>query len=91
MQVNNTFLSSLSDKDLMAMHNMFVAELNARKAAGFKAAKGKFLIGDMVKFPSSKLNKDITGTVTKICPKYISVSCGVNGNWRVPAPKLNLV
>ena len=47
-------------------------------------------VGDNVNFNSSKLGKNVTGVVTKIAIKYVTVRT-VNGLWRVPANMLTLV
>ena len=47
-------------------------------------------VGDNVNFNSSKLGKNVTGVVTKIAIKYVTVRT-VNGLWRVPANMLTVV
>lgn len=50
----------------------------------------KLSIGDNVNFDSVKLGRNVTGVVTKIAIKYVTVRT-VNGLWKVPANMLNLV
>ena len=50
----------------------------------------KLSIGDNVNFNSVKLGRNVTGVVTKIAIKYVTVKT-VNGLWKVPANMLNLV
>ena len=47
-------------------------------------------IGDSVNFTSSKTGRNVTGIVTKIAIKYVTVKT-VNGLWRVPANMLSVV
>jgi small-conductance mechanosensitive channel len=47
-------------------------------------------VGDNVNFDSVKLGRNVTGVVTKIAIKYVTVKT-VSGLWRVPANMLTLV
>jgi len=47
-------------------------------------------IGDNVNFDSAKLGRNVTGVVTKIAIKYVTVKTAT-GLWKVPANMLNLV
>ena len=47
-------------------------------------------IGDNVNFTSSKTGQNVTGFVTKIAIKYVTVKT-VQGLWKVPANMLTLV
>ena len=47
-------------------------------------------IGDNVNFTSSKTGQNVTGLVTKVAIKYVTVKT-VNGLWRVPANMLTKV
>ena len=47
-------------------------------------------IGDNVNFNSVKLGRNVTGVVTKIAIKYVTVKT-VSGLWRVPANMLTVV
>jgi len=48
------------------------------------------MVGDNVSFTSNKTGQNITGFVTKIAIKYVTVKT-VQGLWRVPANMLTLV
>ena len=48
------------------------------------------MIGDSVNFTSSKTGRNVTGVVTKIAIKYVTVKA-VTGLWKVPANMLTLV
>ena len=47
-------------------------------------------VGDNVNFNSSKLGRNVTGVVTKIAIKYVTVRT-VNGLWKVPANMLTKI
>ena len=55
-----------------------------------KQVKRSLSLGDNVMFTSSKTGQNVTGVVTKIAIKYVTVRT-VNGLWRVPANMLTLV
>lgn len=55
-----------------------------------KEVKRSLTIGDNVNFTSSKTGRNVTGVVTKIAIKYITVRT-VDGLWKVPANMLTLV
>jgi small-conductance mechanosensitive channel len=48
------------------------------------------MVGDNVNFNSTKLGKNVTGVITKIAIKYVTVRTAT-GNWRVPANMLSVV
>jgi small-conductance mechanosensitive channel len=47
-------------------------------------------VGDNVNFNSAKQGRNVTGVVTKIAIKYVTVST-VSGLWRVPANMLSVI
>lgn len=53
-------------------------------------AKRSLRVGDSVNFTSSKTGQNVTGVVTKVAIKYVTVKT-VNGLWRVPANMLTKV
>jgi hypothetical protein len=55
-----------------------------------KQIKRSLAIGDSVNFTSSKTGRNVTGIVTKIAIKYVTVKT-VNGLWKVPANMLTVV
>lgn len=55
-----------------------------------KQIKRSLAVGDSVNFTSSKTGRNVTGIVTKIAIKYVTVKT-VNGLWRVPANMLTVV
>jgi len=53
-------------------------------------AKRSLRVGDSVNFTSSKTGQNVTGVVTKVAIKFVTVKT-VNGLWRVPANMLTKV
>jgi hypothetical protein len=53
-------------------------------------SKRNLSIGDNVNFTSSKTGQNVTGVVTKIAIKYVTVKT-VAGAWRVPANMLSKI
>ena len=61
-----------------------------RRATLAKLTKASLAVGDNVNFTSSKTGMNVTGVVTKIAIKYVTVKTA-QGLWRVPANMLTLV
>ena len=76
--LTNTELSSVIDAVKFA------------RASLQKQVKRSLRIGDNVNFTQSKTGLNVTGVVTKIAIKYVTVRT-VQGLWRVPANMLTLV
>lgn len=55
-----------------------------------KQVKRSLSLGDNVNFTSTKTGQNVTGVVTKIAIKYVTVRT-VNGLWKVPANMLTLI
>jgi small-conductance mechanosensitive channel len=53
-------------------------------------SKRSLKIGDNVNFTSSKLGRNVTGVVTKIAIKFVTVKTA-QGAWRVPANMLSKI
>ena len=53
-------------------------------------SKRSLRIGDNVNFTSSKLGRNVTGVVTKIAIKFVTVKT-LQGAWRVPANMLTKI
>ena len=47
-------------------------------------------VGDNVNFTSTKLGRNVTGVITKIAIKYVTVRTAT-GLWRVPANMLSVI
>jgi small-conductance mechanosensitive channel len=74
----NTELSSIIDAVKFAR-----ARLTEQSKRGLR-------MGDNVNFTSTKTGQNVTGFVTKIAIKYVTVRT-VNGLWRVPANMLSKI
>ena len=61
-----------------------------RRATLAKLTKASLMIGDNVNFTSGKTGMNVTGFVTKIAIKYVTVKTA-QGLWRVPANMLSKV
>ncbi len=61
----------------------------ARAQLGKKSIRA-LSIGDNVNFNSAKLGRNVTGIVTKIAIKYVTVRTAT-GLWKVPASMLTVV
>ena len=55
-----------------------------------QAIKFSLRVGDNVNFTSSKTGRNVTGVVTKVAIKYVTVKT-INGLWRVPANMLTKI
>lgn len=77
--------------------NWNIADLNSmidavkfkRKIMGDRV-KATLRVGDTVNFTSTKTGQNVTGVITKIAIKYVTVRT-VQGLWRVPANMLTKV
>lgn len=55
-----------------------------------RQVKSSLMVGDNVNFNSTKLGRNVTGVITKIAIKYVTVRT-VTGLWRVPANMLTKI
>ena len=55
-----------------------------------REVKRGLAVGDNVNFTSSKLGRNVTGVITKIAIKYVTVRTAT-GAWRVPANMLTVI
>ena len=60
------------------------------RAQLIQATKRSLRVGDNVNFTNSITRQNVTGIVTKIAIKYITVKT-VQGSWRVPANMLSVI
>lgn len=58
-----------------------------KRATLAKLTKASLMLGDSVSFTSSKTGLEVTGTVSKIAIKYVTVRTA-QGLWKVPANML---
>ena len=70
--------------------NLIIEAVKFARKQLAQTAKRDLKIGDNVNFTSTKIGQNVTGMVTKIAIKYVTVRT-VNGLWRVPANMLTRV
>jgi hypothetical protein len=86
-EINQAIMfSDLTNTDLVAI----IDAVKWKRATLAKLTKASLMLGDNVNFTSSKTGQNVTGIVTKIAIKYVTVKT-VNGLWRVPANMLSKV
>ena len=67
--------------------NSIIAAVKFRRTQLTREAKRSLMLGDSVKFTSSKTGQTLQGNVTKIAIKYITVRTS-QGLWKVPGNML---
>jgi len=86
-QINQAIMfSDLSNDELTSV----IDAVKWKRATIAKLTKASLSIGDNVNFTSSKLGRNVTGVVTKIAIKFVTVKT-VQGAWRVPANMLTKI
>lgn len=86
-EVNQSIMfGDWTNVELMSM----IDAVKWRRATLAKLTKASLSIGDNVNFTSSKTGMNLTGVVTKIAIKYVTVKTA-QGLWRVPANMLERV
>lgn len=86
-QVNQAIMfNSWTDVELSSM----IDAIKFARASLQKQVKRSLMLGDTVKFTSTKRGVTMQGTVSKIAIKYITVNTN-QGLWRVPANMLEVV
>jgi hypothetical protein len=86
-QINSAIMfGTWTDIELRSM----IDAVKWNRAQLTQQTKRSLRIGDNVNFTSSKTGLNVTGVVTKIAIKYVTVKT-VNGLWRVPANMLTKV
>jgi hypothetical protein len=86
-EINQAIMfGDLSNTELMSV----IDAVKWKRATLAKLTKASLMLGDNVNFTSTKTGLNVTGVVTKIAIKYITVKT-VNGLWRVPANMLTKI
>tara|TARA_B110000305_G_scaffold235610_1_gene295531 strand:- start:2942 stop:3235 length:294 start_codon:yes stop_codon:yes gene_type:complete len=67
--------------------NQTIEAIKLKRTHLAKQATRSMMIGDIVGFTGKRGNQ-VSGKVTKIAKKYVTVDCGANGSWRVPGNHL---
>ena len=86
-QINQAIMfSDLTNDELMSV----IDAVKWKRATLAKLTKASLKVGDNVNFTSSKTGMNVTGVVTKIAIKYVTVKT-IQGAWRVPANMLTKI
>ena len=83
-----SIISAIHDMDREDLNKVVEAVKYARSQAHRQMAN-TLKSGDTVFF-DGRYGKTVKGTVIKTAIKYVSVDCGIEGKWRVPAAHLRL-
>jgi len=68
--------------------NSIVDAIKLKRQQLTKQATRSFVVGDIASFTSNRTGHSMSGKVKKVARKYITVDCGVDGQWRVPGNML---
>lgn len=86
-QINTAIIQgTFSNTELMSV----IDAVKFARARLAESTKRELRVGDNVNFTSSKTGQNVTGLVTKIAIKYVTVKTAT-GLWRVPANMLTKV
>jgi hypothetical protein len=86
-QINQAIMfSDLTNDELTSV----IDAVKWKRATIAKLTKASLRVGDNVTFTSSKTGLNVTGVVTKIAIKYVTVKT-IQGAWRVPANMLSKI
>jgi hypothetical protein len=86
-QINQAIMfSDLTNDELMSV----IDAVKWKRATIAKLTTASLRVGDNVNFTSSKLGRNVTGVVTKIAIKFVTVKTA-QGAWRVPANMLTKI
>ena len=86
-QINQAIMfSGLTNDELTSV----IDAVKWKRATIAKLTKASLRVGDNVNFTSSKTGLNVTGVVTKIAIKYVTVKT-IQGAWRVPANMLTKI
>lgn len=78
---------NLTNQDLDSV----IAAVRYARSQISQANKRQFRVGNQVRFQNQRRGRPMQGTVIKVAIKYVSVDCGAQGRWRVPAYALEAV
>lgn len=86
-EINQAIMfSDLTNTELMSV----IDAVKWKRATLAKLTKASLMLGDNVSFTSTKTGLTMTGFVTKIAIKYVTVKT-LGGLWRVPANMLTKI
>jgi hypothetical protein len=87
MEINTAILQGGWTNDQLSS---MIDAVKFARARLTEQSKRSLSIGDNVNFNSSKLGRNVTGVVTKIAIKFVTVKTST-GAWRVPANMLTKI
>ena len=86
-EINQAIMfSDLTNTELMSV----IDAVKWKRATLARLTKASLMLGDNVSFTSTKTGLTMTGFVTKIAIKYVTVKT-IGGLWRVPANMLTKI
>jgi hypothetical protein len=87
-EINSAIMSGTwTDAELSSM----ISAVRFNRAQLVNRVKRSIMLGDSVKFHSTKRGMTITGNVQKVAIKYVTVQTPQGGLWKVPANMLEVV
>jgi small-conductance mechanosensitive channel len=86
-QINTAIIQGVWTNDQLTS---MIDAVKFARARLTEQSKRSLVIGDTVNFTSSKTGMNVTGIVTKIAIKYVTVKTAA-GAWRVPANMLTKI
>jgi hypothetical protein len=87
-EINSAIMSGTwTDAELSSM----ISAVRFNRAQLVNQVKRSIVLGDAVKFHSTKRGMTITGKVQKVAIKYVTVQTPQGGLWKVPANMLEVI
>ena len=86
-QINSAIITQSWTNDNL---NAMIAAIKYARTQLGKDAIRAIKVGSNVNFTNSKTGRNVTGVVTKVAIKYVTVKT-IDGLWRVPASMLTVV
>jgi len=86
-QINTAIMhGNLTNDELSSI----IDSIKYARARLTREIKSGLMVGDNVNFNSTKQGRNVTGVITKIAIKYVTVRTAT-GSWRVPANMLSVI
>ena len=86
-QINTAIMhGNLTNDELSSI----IDSIKYARARLTREVKSGLMVGDNVNFTSTKQGRNVTGVITKIAIKYVTVRTAT-GSWRVPANMLSVI
>jgi hypothetical protein len=71
--------------------NDIITSIKFARVLMVRDVKNTLHVGSQVRWTNSRNNQTLTGNVTKVAVKFVSVNTPLHGSWRIPAHMLTLV